>query len=360
MAGIRKKTWTTKDGKNKFCYEITYYIDGKLYRKAGYKTKQEAQEDYSNVTKTISSDITFKQLVENYIANRKIRCKASTIIKYNTYLNSNLCHLHNKKAKDIKQITIEKTVQMLNSNGLSNKTINCIIMFLRSTFNYGMKHKLFSENPAKEVDTLPIVKTKLQYLNEDEMNEFINFIKRFPLHKQVPLFVAIHTGMRIGELLALEWSDIDFKQKQISINKQVLRNVVTAPKTYTSSRIIDVPDSVINMLMELKKEKKVLGKIVFNGETNGYMKRHYFIKNWFKKAMKNINHEDFTFHSLRHTYATYLLSNNIPIKYVQQQLGHSTAETLLKTYAHVLPSSTNLAMNVLNNIQNEPKQVVNA
>ena len=70
MAGIRKKTWKNKKGQTKFSYEITYYIDGKQYRKSGYKTKQDAQNDLAAVTKTITSTITFKQLVEEYISNR--------------------------------------------------------------------------------------------------------------------------------------------------------------------------------------------------------------------------------------------------------------------------------------------------
>lgn len=353
MAGIRKREWITKKGVKKYCYEITYYLNGKLYRKSGFKTKIEAQNALPNVINNLNSSISFKQLVEEYIHNRKIRCKASTITKYNNYFKCNLVHLHNKKAKEIKQLDIEKTIQLYCLNGFSNKTINCIIMFLRSVFNYGIKLKLFAYNPAKEIDTLPIIKTKLQYLNEDEINMFIEYIKEFPLKKEAPLFTAINTGLRIGELLALEWSDIDFKNKQISINKQVQNNIVTSPKTYTSSRIIDVPESVINMLKNLKQENKVLSKIVFSGTTNGYMKRNYFIKNWFKKVMKKLGHEDYTFHSLRHTYATYLLSKGIPIKYVQQQLGHSSAETLLKTYAHVLPSSTHQAMKVLEKIEYE-------
>ena len=165
--------------------------------------------------------------------------------------------------------------------------------------------------------------------------------------------------MRIGELLALEWSDIDFCNKKISINKQVMNNTVTSPKTNSSCRIIDIPDSVVDILLELKKESKVLGKVVFCGNTHKYMKRNSFIKNWFKKVMKSLNHEDFSFHSLRHTYATFLLSRGVPIKYVQEQLGHSNAEILLRVYSHVLPSASIMAMEVLNTSQKEIAMIQN-
>ena len=159
--------------------------------------------------------------------------------------------------------------------------------------------------------------------------------------------------MRIGELLALEWSDIDFSYKKIIINKQVMNNVVTSTKTYSSCRIIDVPDVVIDVLTVLKNESKVLSKVVFSGNTHKYIKREPFIKNWFKKVMKHLGHEEFTFHSLRHTYTTYLLSKGVPIKYLQQQLGHSNAETLLKVYSHVLPSASVMAIEILNHSKNE-------
>ena len=132
-----------------------------------------------------------------------------------------------------------------------------------------------------------------------------------------------------------------------------MNNVVTSTKTYSSCRFIDVPDVVIDILTTLKNESKVLSKVVFSGNTHKYMKREPFIKNWFKKVMKHLGHEEFTFHSLRHTYTTFLLSKGISIPYVQQQLGHANSQTLLKVYSHVLPSTSAKAMEVLNNSNNE-------
>ena len=358
MAGIRKRTWKNKKGQSKTAYEITYYIDGKQHRKSGYTTKQAAQDDLPNVTKTLNSSISFKQLAEAYLDTRLFRCKESSIIRYKRYLNINLKHLHAKKARDIKKNDIENTINLLKQAEMANKTINCILMFLSSIFNYGIKNKLFCNNPMQDIEKLPLTKGKLQYLNEEEINKFTEYIKNFPINKQVPLLTAIYTGMRIGELLALEWTDIDFCNKKISINKQVMNNIVTSPKTYSSCRIIDVPDSVIEALMALKSETKVLSKIVFCGNTHKYMKRNSFIKTWFKSVMKSLGHEDFSFHSLRHTYATYLLSKGVPIKYLQEQLGHSNAETLLKVYTHVLPSASAKAMDLLDNIPTQKLAVL--
>ena len=195
MAGIRKRTWVTKTGQKKYSYEITYYIDGKLHRKSGYATKLEAQEDLQNVTKTLNSSILFKHLCEQYLNERSIRCKESTITRYKRYVNSNLTHLHNKKARDIRKKDIENTINLLKQANIANKTINCILVFLSSVFKFGIENKLFSDNPLQKVSKLPLIKGKLQYLNEDEVNAFIRYIKTFTLNKQAPLFVAINTGM---------------------------------------------------------------------------------------------------------------------------------------------------------------------
>ena len=353
MAGIRKREWVTSKGIKKACYEITYYINGKLYRKSGYKTRLDAQKDLQAVTNTVSSDITFYNLVQEYINSRKYRCKNSTLERYDRYLRCNLQGLHNMKARNIRRSDIDKTIFLLVNKGLKNKTINCILLFIRSVYNYAILNKWVIDNPAKLVNTLPKVKTDKQSLSETEIKAFLSFIDNYPINKKTPLVLALYSGVRIGELLALEWSDIDFINNTIHISKQVLNKNVTEPKTYNSNRYIDIPDFVIDSLKQLKAESNLLSRIVFCSNTGGYIKRNEFIEHWFKKAMKYIGHDDYTFHCLRHTYATYLLSNNIPVKYVQEQLGHTSAETTLNVYNHVLKSTNKKAMNLLKNLECE-------
>lgn len=353
MAGIRKREWLNKNGTKRFCYEITYYINGKQYRKSGYKTKLDAQADLQAVTNTVSSDITFYNLVKEYIKSREYRCKDSTIERYERYLKCNLKPLHSIKARQVTKRDIDRVMLLLIQNGMANKTINCILLFLRSVYNYAQINKWVVDNPAKLVDTLPKVKTDKQSLTEAEIKEFLSFIDKYPINKKTPLILALYSGIRIGELLAIEWSDIDFKNKTVHITKQVLNKVVTTPKTYNSNRFVSIPDIVIELLKRLKSESVVLSKIVFCNSAGGYIKRGEFIEHWFKKAMQHIGHPEYTFHCLRHTYATYLLSNNIPVKYVQEQLGHTSAQTTLNVYTHVLKSTNQQAINLLEKLKCE-------
>lgn len=352
MAGIRKKIWNTKKGKN-FCYEITYYIDGKLHRKSGYATKLLAQEDLEKVTKEVSTNIKLKELCSAYIEEHsKLHCKESTKKLYEGYVNNNLTDLAHRKAKDINKRNLDLLVLRYKTDGLSNKSINNIIGFLRSVYKYGIENKWLSENPAKEVKKLPKTTREIKYLTSEQMKEFEEIIQMFPIERYVPLLVDLYSGMRISELLAIEWSDIDTVHNTITVNKQFYKGHLSSTKTYKSTRKVSVPDFIIKKLQELKASQKVSSKIVFCGETGNYINQGKFVAHWFKKAM-NAMGLDYNFHCLRHTYATYLLSNSVPIKFVQEQLGHSTAQTTLNVYGHVMPNVNLDAMNLLNKLKCE-------
>lgn len=355
MAGIRKRIWFNKSGKHT-CYEINCVINGQQVRKSGYATKLDAQKDLDKVTKEVSTDIKLYELCEHYINEHcQLRCKGSTITLYKSYKTNRLNNLRYKKAKDINKRDIDLLVLEWKRDNHSNKSINDVIGFLRSVFAYGISNKWICNNPAKEVKKLPKITREIKYLTPDEMQGFINVVKTFPLKRSVPLLLDLYSGMRISELLALEWSDIDFKHNTISVNKQFYKGTLSTTKTHRSTRKITVPQFVIEMLQELKASQKVLSKLVFCSDTGGYISQDKFVAIWFKKAMKAIGKPDYNFHSLRHTYATYLLSNSVPIKFVQEQLGHSTAQTTLNVYGHVMPNVNFEAMNLLNNLQIEHK-----
>lgn len=355
MAGIRKKFWTTSKGEKKYCYEITYYLNGKQVRKSGFKTQQEAQMALPSVTKSYSSNITVKDLVNNYIEERLLygKCKESTAKLYRTYLNTNLTDIQNVKAKRIKAQNLNMLVSKWKSTNMTNKSINNILKFLRSVYNFGIKNKWISENPLSYIENLPKIPTKIKFLEENKMYEFLEVIKEFPLMQYTALYTAIYTGMRISELLALEWSDIDFKNNTISVNKQFYKNKLSTPKTYKSTRIIHIPSNVTTTLAKLKKESKVMSKIIFCGKTGSYINQNKFVRNYFKKAAKAIGKADYNFHCLRHTYATFMLSHNKTIKLVQEQLGHSTPITTMNTYTHTTQSDYEQAMNLLENFERE-------
>lgn len=359
MAGIRRRTWKNKSGVH-YCYEITFSVDGKKYRKSGYPSKLAAQLDLKNVVNEPDSDISFDLLAKDYLNRHcELNCKPSTKILYDSYLKS-LSGLKEKSARDIKKRDIESLVLDFKTKGLVNKSINGIVTFIQAILNYGVENGFLSVNPIAKFKKLPQVKPPVHFLTEIQIENFLKVCQEFAPKYYAFFSTAVYTGMRRGELLALEWSDIDFKKQRITVNKQIYKGVKQATKT-NKERVIDIPDNLVKILIEHKKQA-VLSKLVFhnNGKPiHPYTMESVYFHPLIKKCNEILDEENqidkLRFHDLRHTYATYLLSNGVPIKYVQEQLGHSTARMTLDTYAKFMPSVKFGALDLLNNIQIKSK-----
>ena len=261
--------------------------------------------------------------------------------------------MHNKKAKNITKRDIDLLVLSWKQSGMKNKSINNLTGFVYSVFKHGIWNKWLKENPMEDIRKLPKEKKIPRFLDDEEIQKYFEIIAKFPFKIYVALWLLIETGIRISEFTAIEWSDFNFNKPSLSINKQYYKGRLTTPKTYTSTRIIDISRSLVEALLQLKRESVVLSKIVFCGRTGGYMNQEKFIKNWFKKAMTELGKPEYNIHSLRHTHATFLLQNGVPINYVSERLGHSTPQTTLNVYSHVMPKITNQAMNLFENLKKE-------
>lgn len=367
MAGIRKREWTTSKGTKKTCYEITYYINGKQCRKSGYNTRLDAQADLNNIIQSYNSNVKIGELAELFINNHcQLQCKESTIDLYNTYLNTRLKSIKHLKAKTFKKTDIERLVLNWKISGASNKTINNVLIFLQSVFSYGIELNLLGSNPVQKFKKLPKTKNNVKFLTDYEIPIFLELAKSLTPYYYYLFYTAIHTGMRRGELLALEWSDIDFKKKRISVNKQLYRGQITTPKTLTSIRFVDMSDDLAHILCEHKKQQKVLYKLVFCTDDGKHLHAWNMTERYYKRVLKELSKElpydnevdSLRFHDLRHTYASYLLSNGVPVKYVQEQMGHSSANVTLDTYNHIMPSTKNQAFQIWNNLKCEHKMSI--
>ena len=360
MAGIRERKYKS-NGKIKSYFEISWYKNGKQYKKGGFASKIDAQIALSTFINTENKNINFKTLANDYLnCHCNLLCKPTTQKLYEGYLNVNLKDLHLKQITDIKKKDIENIVLALKNGGISNKTINCIINFVQAVLNYGVDNEYISINPVARFKKLPIVKPPIKFLNEKQMNVFIEEIKNLKTVYYAFFATAIYTGMRISEIAGLEWTDIDFKRNKIAVNKQIYRGVKQSTKT-NKERSIDVPITLIEILKEHKEQSSFLTKLVFhNGKGKPLhtcsMKEHYFHP-IINKCNEILNAEnqitDFRFHDLRHTYATYLLSHGVPVRYVQEQLGHSSARMTLDVYSSVMPSIKLEAINLLENLKKE-------
>lgn len=359
MAKIRKRTWENNSGKHS-CWEITYVIDGKQYRKSGYATELDAQIDLPNVVLETDSNVRLSSLIEEYMSRHcAIVCKPSTQDLYRNYIKVHFGEIKHKIAKDLKKRDIENLILELKRKGLSNKTINSITTFLISTLNYAVESGYLKTNPVPKIKKLPLVKPKMNYLNEKQLEVFLKTAKETDARFYPFFATAVFTGMRRGELIGLEWSDVDFKRAKISVNKQYYKGVKQSTKT-NRERVIDIPQNLIEILKDHKQNTKVLSKLVFPNLSGQPIHAYYMEEMHFHPLIKRCNDVldadnqiiKLRFHDLRHTYATYLLSHSVPVKYVQEQLGHATAKMTLDVYTSVMPSAKFGALDLLGKLQN--------
>lgn len=342
MAGLRKRTWKTAKGITTR-YELSFVDERGIQRKVLFKKKPTPEEIFV-ATKTKSGVPTLKEAIDSYIkVHCSINCKESTKETYSSYVH-HFGELLYKKVNKIKKQDIE-TFIMYKKEILAHKTINNILMFLRGVLNECIDNKIILENPTRKIKALPVEDDKVKTLSENQIIVFEQLLDYCPLWVKTFFVLLLYTGMRISECIALEWTDIEIGNNSatIKINKQYYRKRITSTKNY-EQRTIDIPSFVVAVIVEYKKSLKVLSKQMFVGRTGGYISVSNIRERWFAllknkvEEILNENLSDITPHCLRHTHATTLLSNGIPLKYVSERLGHKDAETTLNIYNHVLNS----------------------
>lgn len=350
MASLRKRTWQTKNGITTR-YELSYMIDGKQYKKT-FKKKPTPQE-MAEVTETTTNNPTVKEAIREYLDNHcKLHCKESTLETYENYYKVALIPLYKYKLKNLKRRDVEKFVIELKDIKAA-KTVNNLLVFIKAFLNYAVENKIITENPAAKIKQIPLKRDAVKALSEEEMNCFIEKAGNQKLWVNVFFVLLVLTGIRISESIALEWSDFDFEKDTIDINKQFYRYRITPTKNY-ETRIIDMPHTLKLLLLKLKEIST--SELVFS--SNG---KHINVNNMRERHFRHIIEEveeeldidlsEITPHCLRHTHATYLLSNGIPLIYVSKRLGHKDCKTTLNIYNHVLQSDNTKAINLLNKIK---------
>ena len=213
------------------------------------------------------------------------------------------------------------------------------------------------KNPCNNI-TIPnksvkkSVKPEIEYFNEDEIKQLKDAFKG---HKFESLILtALGTGLRQGELLALKWENVNLDEKYLEVKETVkkvyvfddkgnkqLETIYNTPKTQNSIRRVDLPDKIVNILSNMEK----VSEFVFNVNGKPISAKTLF-GNW-KKVLSNSKIPYKKFHSLRHTYATMLLSHGVDLKTVQDLMGHSDI-TITQIYLHVLPKTKVDAVNRIN------------
>ena len=277
----------------------------------------------------------------------------------------------NIKLNDLRTTHLQRHYKKLLDNGVTPTTIRQINTNLKTCLNEAERQGYIQKNWCKLV-TLPKKEDnkEVKVLTKQEQEKFLEAIKGHEL--ELLYIVALGTGLRIGEILGLNWSDIDFKNNELHVNRSLQKAAIyeddkivryevqeTTPKTKNSLRTIPVPQNIIKKLIAHKKEQNELILLL----QEEYDNKNYVFCNKLGKPIEDkrpgrnlktiltsISIEPIKFHALRHTYATRLFEAGIPPKTVQHLMGHSDIETTMNIYTHVMKEQKLEAIEKINNI----------
>ena len=250
---------------------------------------------------------------------------------------------------------------------LSKKTILEHHRLISSMLHKAVYWQLIPFNPAERVQPPRASRVKRRFYDDEQCKILLsnlNSLSENEMKYKVAIILDVFTGVRLGELMGLEWNDIDFKNKAIIINKasQYLpeKGVYTKePKTSSSYRNVSIPDSVIEMLQEYKKwydsQKELCGEFWNDSgrlfvQDNGKPMHPDTVSKWFGKFIRKIGLPVINFHGIRHTNATLLISQNVDVAVVAARLGHAQISTTFNFYVHPLASHNRSAGLVLQNL----------
>ena len=250
---------------------------------------------------------------------------------------------------------------------LSGKTILEHHRLLRAMLHKAVYWQIIVSNPAERVQPPKARKPKRKYYDDDQCKILLENLEQLSYEKikyKTAIIIAVFTGLRLGELMGLEWSDIDFRNGIISINRssQYLadKGVFTKmPKTESSIREVAIPEFVISLLEEYKlwyeEQKSLYGELWNNSnrlfvQADGKPMNPSTISKWFVKFIEQIGLPVINFHGLRHTNATLLIAQNVDVAVVAARLGHAQITTTLNFYVHPIIAHNKKASYILEDL----------
>lgn len=281
----------------------------------------------------------FEKLALKFLDYAKKNTKRRTFICY-----QNLYHTHlesefaKRKITDIKSdewlhfFTNKKQTLSFNSLKLLYSVVKSI--YKHSQLNFNVTIRFTNINYKAKVKRVDAISKKEQLQIE-------KYILNNKLYYHYGIIIALYTGLRIGELLALTWQDVDLKAKTIDVSKIVYsvtenhktNTYIDSPKTEEGNRVISIPQKLVPIFKELKEYQKNSSQFVISRATGKQIKVRVYQQS-FTNLLKKINLKHHGFHSLRHTFATRAMECGGNMKTLSAILGHSDVTVTLKSYVH--------------------------
>lgn len=349
---IRKRKdgrWEARFPKGKDAEGHTKYgaVYGATYKEAKEKRRQ-VQENMQAVV-TPGTEALFHELLSLWIADSQVRLKASTVYRYQYLIDTHILpELGNKSLESMTSPVINSFLakklqngRLDGSGGLSAAYVRSISLVISSALKFGAEQGMCStistkiKKPALTPKELPVLLVGQQSALENTLLIGMDETK-------LGVYISLYTGLRIGEICALTWNDVDLKNRLIYVRNTVVRVksdsnigskthlIIDTPKTASSLRCIPICSKLYNVLSDYAANSKSK----FVASPNGTFTSPRTFDYRYKKLLDASNVPRINYHALRHTFATRCIEAGVDVKSLSEILGHANVSITLNTYVH--------------------------
>lgn len=294
----------------------------------------------------------FDTVLSLFLQYKKYQVKESTFACYTNIIDKHIRPtLGIMKTRKIDSVVIESFIdeklnsgRIDNSGGLSRKMVRDILTVLSLVLKYAQKIGLMNINQI-HYSRPKLQKEEIEIFSIDEETVITDFAISNNDYQKFGVCLALYTGLRIGELCALRWKNIDLDNSLIFVKNTLMRItdtdqsskkktkiIMDSPKTVAGKRAIPIPSFLLPKLQELYGENKNDNDFFLTGTTKYIEPSNYYVK--YKKWLRELNLTEHSFHALRHTFATRCVESGFDIKTLSELLGHADVNITLNRYVH--------------------------
>lgn len=283
-----------------------------------------------------------QQVAKLWQEDKKQYVKKSTISSYLLLLENHLLPEFGVKST-IPEEEAQAFVFKKLESGLSKKTIKDMLIVLKMVLKFGAKHKWLTYQPFDIQFPTERKQQQLEVLSKAQQKTIMQYIKSNFTFRNLGVYLCLSTGMRIGEVCALTWEDIDIANGVIHINKTIQRIynidedmrktelIIDTPKTKNSHREIPISNDLLKLVKPFKKIVNNSFFVLTNAATPTEPRTY---RNYYSSLMEEMGMPKLKFHGLRHSFATRCIESNCDYKTVSVLLGHANISTTLNLYVH--------------------------
>lgn len=325
----------------------TYHsVYGKTYSEVKEK-KKKYLENKNQTQASRNKKITFETILDLWLEHRFFQQKESTRLKYRNIINTHIKpELGDIDINDIDEVFInhflarkKESGRVDKSGGLSNSYVKTMAVIINSAINYAVE-KDFRVPLKSKIQKPHIDKKEVNVLSENVQKQMEDALIYDNSRTALGILIALNVGLRIGEICALKWEDIDLRNKIIKVQKSVIRvsntdndlqktkYILAEPKTKSSIRDIPINTKLYSILANVDDKN---GYVI--SDTSEFICPRTF-EYRFHKKLEEHSIEDINFHTLRHTFATRCVEKNVDTKTLSEILGHSNVSITLNYYVH--------------------------